>query len=167
MSNKLQLQTNNTKVASLIEVLQSKAIPSGEDVTTETNAYTTKIDSLESAVTALETELAGKTSGGSAETCTVHLEWFDDMDYQPFTFMYSDGSGRVISHTTSAADNPSGVNYQFIGDITCVKGSLLYIPSDTVAAPGWGYISFTGAIERPLGEYTTIFAINGDGTISY
>jgi hypothetical protein len=42
------------------------AIPSNyEDVTTETNAYTTKLTTLETAITALETELEGKASGGS------------------------------------------------------------------------------------------------------
>lgn len=42
------------------------AIPSNyEDVATETSAYTTKLASLETAITALETELAGKASGGS------------------------------------------------------------------------------------------------------
>lgn len=42
------------------------AIPSNyEDVGTETNAYTTKLASLETAVAALESELEGKASGGS------------------------------------------------------------------------------------------------------
>ena len=40
----------------------------GEDVTAETNAYTEKIASLESAVSALETELANKTSCNEAES---------------------------------------------------------------------------------------------------
>ena len=79
MSNKTQLQTNNTKYASLIETLRGKAAgSSGEDVTDETNAYTTKLASLETAIAALETELEGKASGGSGggasvETCTVEL----------------------------------------------------------------------------------------------
>lgn len=79
MSNKTQLQTNNTKYASLIETLRGKAVGgSTEDVTDETNAYTEKIAQLTTAVTALETELAGKASGGgsgggSVETCTVTL----------------------------------------------------------------------------------------------
>jgi hypothetical protein len=77
MSNKQQLQINNTKVASLVEILKNKAIPSGEDVTEETTAYTTKISQLETAVAALESELEGKASGGSGggtvETCTVTL----------------------------------------------------------------------------------------------
>lgn len=48
----------------------------GEDVTTETTAYTNKLASLETAITALETELAGKASGGGSgglEMCTVNL----------------------------------------------------------------------------------------------
>ena len=53
------------------------AIPSKyEDVGAETNAYTAKIASLETAVTALETELAGKASGGgsgSVGTCIVSI----------------------------------------------------------------------------------------------
>jgi hypothetical protein len=50
------------------------AIPSKyEDVGTETSAYTSKIASLESAVTALETELANKASGGSAEYNTLYI----------------------------------------------------------------------------------------------
>ena len=36
-----------------------------EDITTETNVYTEKLASLETAITALETELQGKASGGS------------------------------------------------------------------------------------------------------
>ena len=54
------------------------AIPSKyEDVGTETSAYTTKLASLESAITALETELEGKASGGSGggsiDTCTITI----------------------------------------------------------------------------------------------
>ena len=39
----------------------------GEDVTDETNAYTDKLASLESAIGALEAELEGKASGGEHE----------------------------------------------------------------------------------------------------
>ncbi len=54
----------------------------GEDVTVETNEYTTKIAQLESAVAALETELQGKASGGGSvggfesntETCSISIE---------------------------------------------------------------------------------------------
>jgi hypothetical protein len=139
MSNKIQLQTNNTK----LNLLVSKAMSIQETV-----------DSLPFA--------------DGFTPCTVHLNWYDDMNMQPFTFMYSDGSGRVISHTTSAADNPeTGEACCFSGDLICAKGSLLYIPPNTVTASGWQYITVTGDIERPLGEYSTIFAVNGDGTISW
>lgn len=51
----------------------AKVEVAGEDVTTETNAYTTELAELTTAVTALEEELAGKAAGGGAslETCTV------------------------------------------------------------------------------------------------
>ena len=48
------------------------AIPSNyEDVTAETNAYTTKLTSLETAISALETELEGKASGGGSGGASV------------------------------------------------------------------------------------------------
>jgi hypothetical protein len=50
----------------------------GEDVTAEVSAYTSKIASLEAAVTALENELEGKASGtGSSQlnTCTVNINY--------------------------------------------------------------------------------------------
>lgn len=58
------------------------AIPSNyEDVGTETSAYTTKLASLGAAITALETELEGKASGGSGggdvPTCTITIKSFD------------------------------------------------------------------------------------------
>ena len=62
----------------LIEQIRSAVdgLPEVEDVAEETNAYTAKIASLEAAVAALESELAGKASGGSGgtiETCTVEV----------------------------------------------------------------------------------------------
>ena len=54
---------------------------SGEDVTDETSAYTTKLTELETAIAALETELEGKASGGSGggdvPTCTITIKSFD------------------------------------------------------------------------------------------
>lgn len=98
MSNKTQLQTNNTKYASLIETLRGKAAGgSGEDVTEETNAYTTKLASLETAITALETELEGKASsgsGGGVETCTVT---FINCSNLHLTFSYIKDNGELVS----------------------------------------------------------------------
>lgn len=93
-------------------------IPSNyEDVTEETNAYTDKIASLESAVTALETELQGKASGGgsgggSVETCTVTIKQVWGMNDDPellkvHVFAYNIENGTVSSvyeMLTSAVD---------------------------------------------------------------
>lgn len=93
-------------------------IPSNyEDVTEETNAYTDKIASLESAVTTLENELQGKASGGgsgggSVETCTVTIKQVWGMNDDPellkvHVFAYNIENGTVSSvyeMLTSAVD---------------------------------------------------------------
>lgn len=67
------ITTNGTHDVKSYASVSVNVASTGEDVTAETNAYTTKIASLESAVSALEDELAGKASGGSSElnTCRV------------------------------------------------------------------------------------------------
>ena len=75
----------------------AKVEVAGEDVTTETNAYTTELAELTTAVTALEEELAGKAAGGGAvETCTV-------------TVVGDTGGGYVI--WSSYVDGQMLVNY--------------------------------------------------------
>lgn len=59
--------TNPVQVANMAEEI-SGISGSSVDVTEETNAYTTKLASLETAVAALETELEGKASGGSGNS---------------------------------------------------------------------------------------------------
>jgi hypothetical protein len=59
--------TNGTHDVKSYESVSVNVANTGEDVTAETNAYTEKITQLTTAVTALETELAGKASGGSGE----------------------------------------------------------------------------------------------------
>lgn len=79
----------------------------GEDVTTETNAYTQKLATLETAITALETELQGKASGGSdggsVETCNVELStsygFFPNIIYSYLE------NGKIISKYTSSLSN--------------------------------------------------------------
>lgn len=111
MSNKSQLQTNNNEVASLIEVLRGKSV-GGEDVTAETDAYTSKIASLESAVVALENELAGKAGGGeppidgTIQMCTVTV--IDEADFFANVY-YLTLNGDYIEHLmdmTTPEDNP-------------------------------------------------------------
>lgn len=63
-------------IEQIVSALDGKA-GGGEDVTTEINAYTTKLASLKSAVNELKTELQGKASGGSGgaelKTCTLTI----------------------------------------------------------------------------------------------
>lgn len=63
-----KLFKNTEALQDLLITLQTKATPTGEDVTVETNDYTAKLASLETALTALETELQGKSSVGSRVT---------------------------------------------------------------------------------------------------
>ena len=84
------------------------AIPNQyEDVATETSAYTTKLASLETAITALEVELQGKASGGgsSVETCTI-----------------TNGSGQTIYYTYHSDNEDLGnvfrLNINSTGTIT-------------------------------------------------
>lgn len=130
MSNKTQLQSNNTKYASLIETLRGKSVPTGEDVTDETNTYTTKIASLESAVTALETELAGKASGGNIETCTVILTCSATGLKGYSSICLEDGE---ISVTNEILNNVTlGANIYNI-----LKGSILVVQTSTIFKPDY------------------------------
>lgn len=101
MSNKTQLQTNNTEYASLIEILRGKAIPSGEDVTEETTAYTNTLAELTTAIGELKNDLAGKASGGSGgniETCTVTIN-MDDTMFFPYYFCFITVDNSKLSLT--------------------------------------------------------------------
>lgn len=65
-----------------------------EDVATETEAYTAKLTSLASAVTALEQELEGKASGGGSTTIQTYTGTISGAnmlgDYPDFTYFYFD-----------------------------------------------------------------------------
>lgn len=120
MSNKTQLQTNNTELSSLIEVLRGKATggSSGlEDVTEETETYTAKLNELTNAVTALENELNGKAGigGASFETCTVCVYAFY---LSEVTYTDETGTLKTIRVPSLGGDAET--------EITVVKNTLLY-----------------------------------------
>lgn len=78
MTNTERIQANNAELREAIEMAESlpDAGSAGEDVTEETSEYTTKLEALETAITALENELEGKASGGGSsgvelETITI------------------------------------------------------------------------------------------------
>lgn len=73
-----ELSNQDNLISQIQTALQNKATATGEDVTSEINAYTTKLATLETAITQLETELQGKASGGSGggvvKTYTLKVE---------------------------------------------------------------------------------------------
>jgi hypothetical protein len=73
-----ELSNQDNLISQIQTALQNKSATTGEDVTSETSAYTNKLATLETAITALETELQGKASGGSGggsiQTCTVTID---------------------------------------------------------------------------------------------
>lgn len=156
MSNKTQLQTNNTKYASLIETLRGKAAGgSGEDVSNETNAYTSKISQLETAVTALEAELEGKASGGSGgasiETCTVK-----------FNNLTCNYVAQIINNNSIQIDYKQNVMNANIENV--MKGSMLYVDCSALRAIGVIVPSTVNIIL--MKDDTALYQINGDCTFS-
>lgn len=93
----------------------------GEDVTDETNAYTEKVTQLTNAVTALENELAGKASGGSAgvnlATSTVQITNTNGIACLAYT---SVENGTLISKYSDSGLSGSR-------SISCLCGTILSI----------------------------------------
>jgi hypothetical protein len=108
------------------------AIPSKyEDVGTETSAYTTKLASLETAVAALETELAGKASGGgssggdtSIETCTVRIEFGSGVYFGSYAAqIYENGAiSTYIKYGSGAySSSPIIIDNVIVGAIITIE----------------------------------------------
>lgn len=101
-------------------------IPSNyEDVATETNAYTTKIATLETAITALETELEGKASGGSGggfEICKVTTNGLDNIDIAGTIINDSGELGELVG---------GGFNDSAISTYNFLKGSIIVFMDDS------------------------------------
>lgn len=105
-------------------------IPSNyEDVGTETNAYTTKLASLETAITALENELEGKASGGSGgasvETCTVYFFSGAERSHNAYGVYYENGEFSSYSMPIPDMSNI---------DVEVIKNSFIVISSTLVTA---------------------------------
>jgi len=123
----------------------------GEDVSEETNTYTTKLASLESAVTALETELAGKVGGSGAglQTCTVQIkcsqEYFDNGVYTEtfFEIMYLKLKDGMPLFVSTIDDDSPYQNYVFtstddiiiLEDVLC--NSIVSISDFSHGASSW------------------------------
>ena len=111
------------------------AIPSNyEDVTEETNAYTVKIAQLESAISALESELEGKASGGSSggsvETCTVILNFDADARAYGYAYTHLSDGGKITASAVELATLVSGSSIR-LENVVC--DSLLFVNWSGVA----------------------------------
>lgn len=82
----------------------------GEDVTTETSAYTTKLATLETAIAALESELEGKASGGSSNGVEVEVITITETDTSqiPFTL-------KRVTKTIGSYNGDSATGVPFVG----------------------------------------------------
>lgn len=147
MSNKTQLQTNNTKYASLIETLRGKtAGGSGEDVTEETNAYTTKLASLETAVAALETELEGKASGGSSSGVEVEVITITETNTSqiPFTL-------KRVTKTIGSYNGDSATGTPSVGP-SIISSHINTYRFAYTGTPTGGYVNKSEALTLSSGE---------------
>ena len=119
----------------------------GEDVTAETNAYTSLLDDLEAAVDALPD--AGSEGGGSVEACTVEI-----LAYGPVkdtTFYFIDTDGAVQYMRCSSTDLMMGVQLVVQGNSPLVGN----VNIGSVKEPEGGAIL--------MGSYC--YYITGDATV--
>jgi hypothetical protein len=116
MSN--NLLNNTSSLQNILEALQNKATPSGEDVTDETSAYTEKLEQLTTAVTALEGELVGKASSGiNLDTCTVTITGANNIGCIAYTSV-ENGSIVMVGENSTFTNTLT---------ITCLCQSMLVI----------------------------------------
>ena len=114
-------------IAQCKTALQGKVGGSGEDVTTETNAYTTELAELTTAVTALEEELAGKAAGGggAVETCTVEV----NSSYGQLNGIFAtiaDNSGNISPFSFSFGNNVTSYRLE---NVVCNSFLVIYFQS--------------------------------------
>lgn len=108
----------------------------GEDVTTETNTYTTKLTELEAAINALPD--AGSSGGGSVETCTVTIEpyqWGGDERIK-YVIATTVENGVLTAYYQIYDNNPGGSGTDetiTIEDVSC--GSIFVVGFDYINIP--------------------------------
>ena len=126
------------------------AIPSNyEDVTDETTEYTNKLASLETAITALETELQGKASGGSGDGLQTASVYVNGANGTIFNYVGVSGLTTVTNPTET---------------IQIVVPSICYAtPADNTYLVG---PSTSGACTITYNNYAIItISVVGDGNI--
>lgn len=143
MSNKTQLQTNNTKLTSLIETLQGKAAGGGGGGSIETCTVTLDTSSASSDYH-ITTEGAGNLIWTTVENGEITLKSL----CSPF-------------HNAISTVYPS---------INCIKGTTIILGISTYLATDTFQFSCTGGVEIVSYGGNTLgclFKVTGDGSITW
>ena len=132
---------------------------SGEDVTAETNEYTTKLASLGAAIAELETELEGKASGGgiNVETYTVTIK------------SNVDSIGNIGMHWSKIENNSivSGIGVLQDKIIYPIRGTRIIIDSvrDLSVSIEGEHIYEDYRLKNDEFSFVGIYEVSGDGTL--
>lgn len=129
----------------------------GEDVASETNAYTAKLATLETAISALETELQGKASGGSGgggsvETCTVTIVsqlggyiWaayatqYNNEQINPYIYNTNDRKQLTIENVLCNSSIVLYASYRPIVPAYSISGTALSMSNDANVTGYWAF----------------------------
>lgn len=120
IANAIRSKTGSTEPIQVMEMANEigNINGAGENVTAETNDYTAKVAQLESAVTALEMELAGKASGGGRNLETCDVTFTITTDPQPGIEVgldFTNGEGEVGYKSVTSAGT-------YV--VSCVKNTI-------------------------------------------
>lgn len=127
MSNKSQLQTNNTNLDALITRVNTAkntaaSLPNAGSATEDLNTeLTTQEDLISQLSTILDSKASGGSSGGSVETCVVEI--IADTPVSSTTMSWIDENGDICEQEYSATDVMMGLS------ITVLKNSAIYSTS--------------------------------------
>ena len=135
-----------TEQDDLIEELKGVLVGkvTGEDVTEETNEYTTKLEALETAITELDAELQGKASGGVNPEETSIFDPTKETILKRSTASYKDifltktimacvNTGTYAGYIGCKFDAVVGETYKISWDkISSSQENVFYYESDTI-----------------------------------
>lgn len=110
----------------------------GEDVTAETSAYTIKLASLETAISALESELEGKASGGASneEKCTLTFSCSQSVR-TVYLCRWTDGVKSYLEIGSNAEINTETINVP--------KNSIIVIECSN---DDWRYFEYVASFSQ-------------------
>lgn len=139
-------------------------IPAGEDVTAETNAYTSLLDDLEAAVDALPDAGSG---GAAVETCSIRLVCASKDIYGYSYLAYRNGAFVPVSVTNEAAYSSLDVT---LTDVIC--NAYIYVQThissgmEGSSVTGDATCEFIGVTSRSSNLVAIVYAPSSAGSES-